>query len=88
MSKSEKFKSFCKYFIIFLLISFIGWVWETIYVSILAGHLVDRGFLFLPICPIYGLTILCVYGLIGTPRKPMGLLKHIKNQYVSIIHYI
>lgn len=41
-------------FLHFLIYSFIGWLVESIYVSILQRHWVNRGFLFLPLCPIYG----------------------------------
>lgn len=41
----------------FLIYSFIGWVYETMYCSFKAGHYVSRGFLFGPFIPIYGLCI-------------------------------
>lgn len=62
-------------FLILLLFSFVGWIWETVHVSILAGKLVDRGFLFGPVCPIYGLTMVIAYLLIGMPKQPKGILK-------------
>ncbi len=41
-------------FLYFILYSFLGWVMETCYCSILERRLVPRGFLYGPICPIYG----------------------------------
>jgi uncharacterized membrane protein len=41
----------------FLIYSFLGWVYETMYCSLEAGHYVNRGFLFGPFIPIYGLCI-------------------------------
>lgn len=39
----------------FTLYSFAGWVYETVCESIFAGRLIlNRGFLHLPVCPIYG----------------------------------
>ena len=38
----------------FLFFSFLGWVWETVYCTIKTGHWSNRGFLYGPICPIYG----------------------------------
>lgn len=38
----------------FYLYCFIGWIWETFYVSILEGHWVNRGFMHGPFLPIYG----------------------------------
>lgn len=34
--------------------SFLGWIVETIYALFVHGHFVKRGFLYGPICPIYG----------------------------------
>lgn len=41
-------------FLLFLCYSFVGWVWETTYCSIKQRQFVNRGFLFGPICPVYG----------------------------------
>ncbi len=41
----------------FIIYSYIGWVYETIYCSMDLGRYVDRGFLNGPLCPIYGLCI-------------------------------
>lgn len=43
-----------RYFTQFILFSFLGWVWETIYCTVKNGKWANRGFLFGPICPIYG----------------------------------
>lgn len=45
-------------FLYFIFYSFCGWVWETVYCSIAERHLVARGFLYGPICPIYGVGFL------------------------------
>ena len=41
-------------FLYFVLYSFMGWVMETCYCSILERRLVPRGFLYGPVCPRYG----------------------------------
>ncbi len=38
----------------FFIYSFLGWLIETIYALFVHGYFVKRGFLFGPICPIYG----------------------------------
>lgn len=38
----------------FTVYSFIGWLYETILTSAVWGRFADRGWLHLPICPIYG----------------------------------
>lgn len=45
-------------FLFFFLYSFLGWLMETCYCSILERRLVSRGFLYGPICPIYGVGVL------------------------------
>ena len=47
----EKIIDYIAYFFIY---SFLGWIIETIYAFIIHGGFVKRGFLFGPICPIYG----------------------------------
>ena len=52
-SKSSKDKVF-EYITYFFVYSFLGWLIETIYALFVHGHFVKRGFLFGPLCPIYG----------------------------------
>lgn len=40
--------------VFFFIYCFIGWIWETGYVSCRTGHFVNRGFLHGPMIPIYG----------------------------------
>ncbi|KIR01234.1 membrane protein [Lachnospiraceae bacterium TWA4] len=42
------------YFVEFIFYSFLGWIWETIYCTSKKKKWENRGFLFGPICPIYG----------------------------------
>lgn len=44
-----------------ILYSFIGWVWECCYVSVLEKKIVNRGFVSGPVCTIYGVGALAVY---------------------------
>ena len=43
-----------EYIIYFFIYAFLGWIMEVIYGLFIHGHFVNRGFLFGPICPIYG----------------------------------
>ncbi len=45
-------------FLYFMIYAFLGWCMETVYCSICERRLVPRGFLFGPICPIYGVGVL------------------------------
>lgn len=56
----------CRYFLWFILYSFLGWVTETLLYMLRDGKVVKRGFLFGPLCPIYGFACcLCVMALYG-----------------------
>ncbi len=52
---------FYQVFYIFILYSFIGWIYESMLVSIRTKNLVNRGFLNGPLIPIYGLGALTIY---------------------------
>jgi len=43
-----------RYIVAFFIFSFLGWVWESIYCTICERKWANRGFLYGPICPIYG----------------------------------
>lgn len=45
----------------FFIYSFLGWVWESCYVSVLEKRLVNRGFVAGPVCTIYGFGAVIVY---------------------------
>lgn len=53
----------------FLLFSFVGWCAEVAFAACKTGHFVNRGFLFGPVCPIYGCGVVAVYGLILPIRE-------------------
>lgn len=60
-------------FVEFILYSFLGWVWESIYCTIKEKKWADRGFLFGPICPIYGSCVVAtsvLFGLIPALSDP------------------
>ncbi|WP_294552495.1 hypothetical protein [uncultured Pseudoflavonifractor sp.] len=45
-------------FLYFIIYSFLGWILETVYCSVRERRFVARGFLYGPICPIYGVGVL------------------------------
>lgn len=57
--------------IIFALISFGGWVYETVYCSVVEGEFTKRGFLFGPTCPIYGIGALAEWLVLGQISNPI-----------------
>jgi uncharacterized membrane protein len=52
-----------QYFVEFIFYSFLGWVWESIYCSAKEKKWADRGFLFGPVCPIYGSCVVATSAL-------------------------
>jgi len=53
--------SIFRYLIWFFLYSFIGWLWETLLFTVREKRFVNRGFLFGPLCPIYGVgAVICI----------------------------
>ena len=69
----KKASPFFQLFLIFIIISFLGWCIETLYFLIAWNDLTDRGFLSMPLCTIYGCSLMAIYLIIGTPEK--GRLK-------------
>lgn len=54
MEKGERRNVFQNLIIYYFVCSVIGWILEMIYGFMVFGHFVDRGFLYGPMCPIYG----------------------------------
>ncbi|MBO4940420.1 MAG: putative ABC transporter permease [Clostridia bacterium] len=71
-----------------VLFSFFGWVLEMVVCRIEAGRWVERGFLSLPICPIYGACVLTAYLLLGTPNTPRGLLRNVKKSRRTLLYLL
>ena len=64
------------YYIIswFFIYSFLGWVWESAYVSIKSRKLVNRGFVNGPLCTIYGAGAVTIYLILRPLREHLALL--------------
>ena len=59
----------CRYFLYFIIYSFIGWSMEVICKLFEQKKFINRGFLIGPICPIYGYGVLSIIILIGRETK-------------------
>lgn len=66
--------TFCYYFLLLIIYSFMGWLYETIWCSFCERKLVNRGFLTGPICPIYGFGALLVIFILGDVRDNLPAL--------------
>ena len=61
-----------QWLLIFFVYSVLGWVWESCYVSVKSKRWVNRGFLYGPLCPIYGsgaVLILLMLGRLSSPAR-------------------
>lgn len=66
--------SFALIFLYFIIYAIIGWLCEEIYCSYLEGHLVNRGFLNGPYCPIYGVgALIIIYVLAPYIDSPLSV---------------
>lgn len=54
------FVTIIKFFLYFILLSFGGYIVEVLYCSLANKKIINRGFFFGPICPIYGVGALCI----------------------------
>ena len=55
-------------FLMFCVWSFIGWGIEVCYMTLETGEYQNRGFLNMPICPIYGFGVLLILAAVGKKR--------------------
>lgn len=78
-----------QWLIFFFIYSFIGWIWESCYVSARKRHWVNRGFLHGPMLPIYGSgAIVILVSTIGVREYPwliffFGLIAATALEYVT-----
>jgi len=60
--------------LLFISYSFLGWLMEVTFSFILTRKFVNRGFLWSPICPMYGFGVLLVLVLLGAFKNNIPLL--------------
>lgn len=89
MKNSNKaLSNFQKIVIYFVIYSFLGWVCEEIFCVVSTHEFVKRGFLFGPICPIYGYgAIILLFLLKDYKNKPIKLF-FLSAIIFSVFEYI
>lgn len=75
------------FFLYFLFYSFLGWMMETIYCSLLARRFVMRGFLLGPVCPIYGVGALLMILLFSRFQENLVLFYLVATLSMSAWEY-
>lgn len=76
------------YFLYFLIFSFIGWLAETLYSVYELGHFTKRGFLYGPLCPIYGWGAIILIIFFNKYKRQSGKLFIYAAVIFSIFEYI
>ncbi len=72
----------------FIIYSYIGWLYESIYCSLDAGRFVNRGFLYGPFCPIYGSCIVFMILLFSERCKSVRSLFLSCALFASALEYV
>lgn len=91
VAKKDKMKEkygASRYFLLTMLLSFLGWAFETTLVFFMTGKFHNQGFMTLPFCPIYGCPLILAYFLAGTPDEPRGILKNVENALLRNLLYV
>jgi uncharacterized membrane protein len=79
--------SFYQIFLLFIFYSFVGWTCEVLYCSISKKKFLNRGFLYGPICPIYGVGALVIFSLLSSLADNLVILFISSMVLTSIIEY-
>ena len=74
--------------IYFFVYAFLGWLMETAYAYHVFGHFVKRGFLFGPLCPIYGFGGVILYSLLAKYKKHTFKLFVYSAIIFSVFEYV
>ncbi len=80
--------SFYEFIIYLTIYSFIGWVCEVVYCSILSKRVVNRGFLAGPVCPVYGFGAILVIYLLEPAQSSIPVIFLAGLALTSILEYI
>ena len=70
-----------KYVCLFTIYSIMGWIYETLYCTIKGGKWENRGFLYGPVCPIYGTGAVAISLIISFTDKS-GIVLHAWHVFV------
>lgn len=81
-------KKICSLYLLFIFISFVGFIYETFLAYIFQFDDLDRGFLNLPLCPIYGTGVIITYLIFNIPNEMKIFKYHIKaNKKIKFYLY-
>lgn len=83
-------KSIQKYIVFFYIYAFLGWIIDVSIVLVSDGVLENRGFLYEPICPMYGFAALVLVVLSERIKGKGGIIKKlaIATLWCSVLEYL
>lgn len=81
-------KTFSKLFLIFFIGCFIGWLYEEIFYYVGEGIIVNRGFLYGPYLPVYGVGAVLIYLLLNRFKKYPLLVFLLSFIITGIVEYL
>lgn len=82
------FYELAKWVSFFYLYSFVGWIWESCYVSVRKRKWVNRGFLNGPVLPIYGFGAVTILFLTSPVEKNIFLVFVIGMIGATVLEYV
>lgn len=85
---NKKTEYFIKLILYFFIFSLIGWILETAFCYFVLGHFVKRGFLFGPLCPIYGFGALILILFLKKYQKQTFKLFFVSAIVCSAFEYL
>lgn len=89
MSKENKRVLNFRYLLLYFLIyAFIGWLLETFYALGISGYFIKRGFLYGPLCPIYGWGGIILISLLNKYKSNSFKLFFYSSIVFSIFEYL
>ncbi len=88
VSKEEEKYGISRYFLLAVVLSVIGWAFETAYIYFAFRRVYNTGFMTLPLCPIYGCSLLAAYLFIGTPDGGGLFLRKVKTKSARYASYL
>lgn len=77
-----------KLILYFFVYSFLGWLLETIYALFVLGTFVKRGFLYGPLCPIYGFGAILLIVILNKTKGKKTLEFFVSMIVFSVFEYI
>ncbi|MFD1485421.1 putative ABC transporter permease [Lacticaseibacillus baoqingensis] len=85
MAFQQQFTLWVLYFFAY---AFIGWLWESGYVSVQKKHWVNSGFLNGPIIPVYGFSMVTVLAAIAPWQNNLLVLYVLSALVITVIEYL